>query len=83
VLPLDLYAAEWKVAAVSASSSFESVAASDMPINPIVWLVHDYLEQSALAVLFGPPGKGKSFLALDLACCVATGIEVLVAASGL
>ncbi|CAN2981135.1 hypothetical protein METHPM2_720002 [Pseudomonas sp. PM2] len=54
-----------------------------MPINPIVWLVHDYLEQSALAVLFGPPGKGKSFLALDLACCVATGIEVLVAASGL
>lgn len=44
-----------------------------MPINPIVWLVHDYLEQSALAVLFGPRGKGKSFLALDLACCVATG----------
>ena len=73
VLPLDLYAAEWKGAEVSFSSSFQFVAASDMPVNPIAWLVQDYLEQSALAVLFGPPGKGKSFLALDLACCVATG----------
>lgn len=37
----------------------ELYAASDMPVNPIAWLVQDYLEHSALAVLFGPPGKGK------------------------
>lgn len=73
VLGVDLYAAEWRGAEVSPSASFQFVAASDMPVNPIVWLFQDYLEQSALAVLFGPPGKGKSFLPLHLACCVATG----------
>ncbi len=73
VLPVDLYADEWRSVESDAPASFQFIAASDMPVNPIVWLVRDYLEQSTLAVLFGPPGKGKSFFALDLSCCVATG----------
>lgn len=53
--------------------SIRFVAASQLPVNPIDWLVADYLEQNTLAVLYGGPGKGKSFFAIDLACCVATG----------
>jgi RecA/RadA recombinase len=37
------------------------------------WLVEKLLPEQALAVLYGQPGDGKSFLALDLALAVATG----------
>jgi hypothetical protein len=37
------------------------------------WLVQDLLPASALAVLYGRSGVGKSFLALDFALCVASG----------
>lgn len=37
------------------------------------WLLKGYLEQDSLAVLFGPPGSGKSFTALALCMAVATG----------
>ena len=52
---------------------FPFVKASDMQVNPISWLLEGYLETDALAVFFGPPSAGKSFIALDIACCVATG----------
>lgn len=42
--------------------------------NP--WLVRDLLPQQAFAVIFGDPGAGKSFLALDIALRVAAGLEV-------
>jgi predicted transcriptional regulator len=38
------------------------------------WLIGDVLVADSLAVLFGKPGSFKSFLALDLACCVAGGL---------
>lgn len=37
------------------------------------WLIKGYLEESSINLLYGPSGGGKSFLALDWACCVATG----------
>lgn len=37
------------------------------------WLVDDFLPKSGPAVIVGPPGAGKSFLALDLAAHVAQG----------
>ncbi len=37
-------------------------------------LVHDYLHQNSLAWIGGQPGHGKSFLAIEIACCVATGL---------
>lgn len=67
------------VAAVKMSATkpylppFHFVAAGDMPIKPIAWLIDKYIERDAFAVMFGPPGKGKSFVALGLACCIATG----------
>lgn len=42
-------------------------------MGPIKWLVKNLIEQDATSVLFAPPGEGKSFFALDVACCVATG----------
>jgi len=58
--------------AVTGGSSFRFVAAGELPIKPVAWLIHRYLEKDTLAVMFGPPGKGKSFIALDLSCCIAT-----------
>lgn len=37
------------------------------------WLVEGLIERDAVGVLFGAPGSLKSFVALDLAFCVATG----------
>jgi hypothetical protein len=41
---------------------------------PPRWLIDDLLGASTLAVLYGKPGSGKSFLALDWALCVAAGM---------
>jgi len=37
------------------------------------WLVNGILPADALTTLYGAPGSTKSFFALDLACCVASG----------
>lgn len=42
-------------------------------ISPTKWLIENYLEQDALSMLFGPSGGGKSFVVVDMACCIATG----------
>lgn len=39
------------------------------------WLVQDVLVERTVAVLFGPSGVGKSFVAIDLACSLATGTD--------
>lgn len=36
------------------------------------WLVRDYFQEGAFGLLYGQPGVGKSFLALDLALSIAT-----------
>ncbi|MCG8523262.1 MAG: helicase RepA family protein [Pseudomonadales bacterium] len=51
---------------------FSFVAAANMAVNPIAWLVEGYIEEDAIAVMYGAPGKGKSFLALDVSCCIAS-----------
>ena len=42
-------------------------------LKPVGWLVRNYVESDSLALMFGDPGCGKSFAAIDLSCCVATG----------
>lgn len=37
------------------------------------WLIKKYLEMNTLSGLFAPPANCKSMVAIDLACCVATG----------
>lgn len=41
---------------------------------PPQWTVRKWLPASSMAVLFGEPGCGKSFLAVDWCCHVATGL---------
>jgi hypothetical protein len=55
--------------------SFTRVADILQHLKPIDWLVRGYLEADSLALLFGDPGCGKSFAAIDLACAVATGAD--------
>lgn len=42
-------------------------------IPPPVWLVKHWLTRDSLARLSGKPGSYKTFVSLDMACCVATG----------
>jgi len=44
-------------------------------LKPIDWLVRGYVERDSMAVIYGEPGHGKSFVAIDVACCVATGSD--------
>jgi hypothetical protein len=39
------------------------------------WLIEDLLPMRGLAAIYGPPGSGKSFLALDVAMHIATGSQ--------
>ncbi len=41
--------------------------------KPINWLIKGFLEMDSLSLMFGEPGCGKSFVAIDAACCIATG----------
>lgn len=43
-------------------------------LKPIDWLIKRYLEADSLALLFSESNVGKSMLAIDMACCVATGV---------
>lgn len=45
-------------------------------IPPPRWLIEGLLEEG-ISVVWGPPGHGKSFLALDWACSLATGLSWL------
>jgi len=44
-------------------------------IQPPAWLIKDIIPRDCLAVLWGVPGHGKSFIAMDLAASIATGID--------
>ena len=39
------------------------------------WLIKDYMELNSIGMLFGAPASGKSLLAMDIAYCIATGID--------
>jgi predicted ATP-dependent serine protease len=52
----------------------ESLVTARRPAPP---LIEGMLSQGTTALLYGPSGVGKSFLALDFALCVATGTSCL------
>lgn len=54
-------------------SLFVSVGELIENLQPIEWMVEDYIESDSLALIFGAPGGGKSFVTVDFACCIATG----------
>jgi hypothetical protein len=54
-------------------AKFELIRADDLRFTEVNYLVDRLIEAESLAMLFGDPGCGKSFVALDLAACIATG----------
>ncbi|RDB43824.1 hypothetical protein DU490_05275 [Halomonas sp. DQ26W] len=42
-------------------------------LRPVLWLVRGYVEADSLALVYGEPGHGKSFLTIDLAASIASG----------
>lgn len=42
---------------------------------PLTWIIKTVLPRAELAVMYGEPGSGKSFAALDMAAAIARGIE--------
>lgn len=45
----------------------------DIDLSPPKWLIEDMLPEYSMAAIVGPSYSGKSFLAVDIACSVATG----------
>ena len=62
-----------KTGAITKKALFRSAFDLASSVKPASWVVKGFLEADALAVMFGAPGDGKSFIAVDVACCVATG----------
>ena len=46
-----------------------------LALPPVRYIVRDLLPERGLAALYGPPGSGKSFLAMDLVLSIALGAE--------
>jgi phage/plasmid primase-like uncharacterized protein len=57
----------------TSNAAFKFVRVDELELKDIAWLVENYVEADSLSQLFGDPGCGKSFVAIDMACCVATG----------
>jgi len=58
---------------------FKLLSAAELKNSPPPqWLLLELLTVGSFAVLYGPPGVGKSFLALDFALSIATGESGLV-----
>jgi hypothetical protein len=49
---------------------------------PPTWLIHEMLAEEGLTVLYGDPGAGKSFIAIDMALRIAHGMDWHGAAAG-
>ncbi|KPQ05470.1 MAG: AAA domain [Rhodobacteraceae bacterium HLUCCA12] len=54
---------------------FPFVAVGDLEYHPPEFLIDGLIETDTLGLIFGDPGCGKSFMAVDLALSVASGAE--------
>lgn len=52
---------------------FRLIRADQMEFKAPDWQIYGILEKGTLALTFGDVGQGKTFTALDMACCIATG----------
>ncbi|WP_054527432.1 AAA family ATPase [Citromicrobium sp. WPS32] len=57
------------------ADKFAFVAADDLTLTAPDFLIDDWIERDAFGVIFGPPGCGKTFFALDLSLCVAAALD--------
>lgn len=57
-------------------SRFAVVPASEFAqIQQSQWIIKYVIPEAEIGVVYGPPASGKSFLALDLACAIARGVD--------
>src|SRR5690625_1661515 len=71
---LDLTAPDVTVTAEAESAGrFHLIHAADLKARAPEWIIRGRVEANSLAMIFGDPACGKSFLAVDWACSVATG----------
>lgn len=61
------------VAPVMEKMAFQFSRVDSLELTEIQWIVDDYIEADSLIQVFGDPGGGKSFIGIDIACCIATG----------
>jgi len=54
-------------------AKFELIRADHLEYCDPEYLIEGLMETETFGLLFGDPGCGKSFAALDIACCIATG----------
>lgn len=54
-------------------SGFRLIRASDLKLTPPEYLIDDIIETGTLGVIFGAPSAWKSFGAVHMAACIATG----------
>lgn len=56
---------------------FNLIPISELTLKPISnhWQIKGVFEKNSLGLIFGPPASAKSFIAMDMAFCVATGIN--------
>ncbi|MBC8439285.1 MAG: AAA family ATPase [Deltaproteobacteria bacterium] len=52
---------------------FQLKRLSEIEFKPPEWLINSLFEKDTLNMVFGDPGAAKSFYAIDLAACIATG----------
>lgn len=70
----DLTASREEVAQPSGKHGFHFTPAWQLEYRPPEFLVEGIIETGSLGLIFGDPGCGKSFVAVDLAMSVATGL---------
>ncbi len=57
-------------------ATFELLSLADLEaMPPPQWLVHETIAQEGLTTIYGDPGAGKSFIALDMALRIAQGMN--------
>ena len=56
-------------------TTFRFVHVGEIKIEPTKWLINHVLAYNQLTAIFGASGSGKSFLAIDWACRIATGMN--------
>lgn len=59
------------------SSKFEFLTREELDaLPPLEWTVQGVLPETGIAVIYGAPGCGKTFLALDLAAAISNGLPM-------
>ncbi len=57
------------------SRAFQLIKGSEIIDRPIQtdWLIEDFIPGDSTVLIFGEPASGKSLIALEMACCIASG----------